>query len=232
MRFRRRITLVMSAVLMALLPSWPSRADMFGGDTMVLTQMLANAIKQLYELQEIVRAGQDSLNLMKDINRGINDSLRMVSSSGHSTDPGLYREVLRAEDLLRHLSDGYGAVSDSPNKTSQSETDQVVSEGVALNNALYDYAKELDQVGEQIKEYSHEVSPGGAQKLTAQSLGVMVHIMNQQLRATATGLKISAQALALQNKREKSDTAGFLNEANVLQDAMQKKETNFTFPRF
>jgi len=232
MRFAIRFVLVAMVFLPITLSPARSAADVWGGDTAVLIKLLANALEQLRELQEIVRSGSDSLNLMKEINRGINDSLRMTSSVGTITDPGLFDQIRRAEELLRHLSDSYGTVADSPNRTSQSETDQVVSEAIALNNSLYDYAKELDQVGEQIKEFSHAVSPGGAQKLTAQSIGVMVHVMNQQLRATATGLKISAQALAMQNKKDKSETLGFLTEAGVLQDAMEKQQTTFTFPRF
>ena len=64
-----------------------------------------------------------------------------------------------------------------------------------MNNSIYDYTAQLDKIGEEIKQYSHAVSPGGAQKLTAQSLGVVVHVMNEQLRATATGLKMQAQTI-------------------------------------
>ncbi len=209
-----------------------SRADLFGGDVAVLTQILLQAIKQLYELQRIVQTGQDTLYLMRDINRGINDSMKLVESLGPYIDPGLYKELKKFDDLLKHLEGTYGVVVDSPDRQPQEETDRVVSEGISLNNSLYDYAKELDQVGERIKTYSHEVSPGGAQKLTAQSLGVMIHILNQNLRATATGLKIQAQGLALQNKKEKQETEAFLGQARLLKRMMQTKEAKFEFPRF
>ncbi|WP_347355958.1 hypothetical protein [Bdellovibrio sp.] len=198
----------------------------------VLTQILVQAIKQLYELQRIVQSGQDTLNLMRDINRGINDSLKLVESLGPYIDPGLYKELKKVQDLVKHLNGSYGTVVDSPDRVPQEDTDRVVAEAISVNNALYDYAKELDKVGERIKIFSHEVSPGGAQKLTAQSLGVMVHVMNQQLRATATGLKIQAQALAVQNKKEKQGTEAFMSQAASLRTRMKKQEVKFEFPRF
>jgi hypothetical protein len=56
--------------------------------------------------------------------------------------------------------------------------------------------------------------------------------MNQNLRATATGLKIQAQSLALQNKKEKQETEAFLGQARLLKRMMQTKEAKFEFPRF
>lgn len=228
---KKRI-LAFSISVCLLVTPFRSNADLFGGDVAVLTQILAQAIKQLYELQQIVQSGRDSLNLLRDINRGINDSLRLVDSLGPYIDPGLYKELKKIEQLVKHLQGAYGVVVDSPDRVPQEDTDRVVAEAISVNNTLYEYAKELDKVGERIKLYSHEVSPGGAQKLTAQSLGVMVHVMNQQLRATATGLKIQAQALAIQNKKEKQSTEAFMGQAASLKTRMKKQEVKFEFPRF
>lgn len=228
---RKRFITILLSVSLVFMPLG-SRADLFGGDVAVLTQILVQAIKQLYELQRIVQSGQDTLNLMRDINRGINDSLRIVDTLGPYIDPGLYKDIKQMTDLIKHIQGSYGEVVDSPDKVPQEDTDRVVAEAISVNNALYNYAKELDQVGETIKKYSHEVSPGGAQKLTAQSLGIMVHVMNQQLRATATGLKLQAQALAVQNKKEKQETGAYLNQAGLLKKMMKKKEVKFEFPRF
>lgn len=227
----RKLTAILLSLCLLVTPL-RSKADLFGGDVAVLTQILVQAIKQLYELQRIVQTGQDSLNLMRDINRGINDSLSLVESLGPYIDPGLYKELKKIEQLVKHLQGAYGVVVDSPDRVPQEDTDRVVAEAISANNALYDYAKELDQVGERIKVFSHQVSPGGAQKLTAQSLGVMVHIMNQQLRATATGLKVQAQALAIQNKKEKQSTEAFIGQADSLRTRMKKQEVKFEFPRF
>ena len=38
----------------------PCRADIFGGDVVVLTQILANAIQQLIQLRQILSTGSDT----------------------------------------------------------------------------------------------------------------------------------------------------------------------------
>lgn len=221
------------AILMTITgPCNMAQASMFGEENFTLIQILAQAIKQLYELQRIVQNGQDTLGLIRDVNRGINDTLRALDTIGPYMDPGTYKEFKKVENIVEHLRSLYGEVATSKNQGVQADTDQVVAEAISLNNSLYEYAKELDGVGENIKKYSNEASPGVAQKLTAQSLGVLVHIMNQQIRAQATGLKLQAQGLAVQNKKEKETTTEYLKQADILGTAMKAKQGNLTFPRF
>ncbi len=210
----------------------PGRCDFWGGDLVYLAQILANNIKQLYELQQMLKNGQDTLGLLRDINRGVNDSLALVDSLGPYMDPGLYKDLHNVTEVIGHLRQIYGIAANSPGQKVQSDTDQVVAESLSLNNDLFSYAKELDQIGERIKSYSHDVSPGGAQKLTVQTLGVMVHVMNQQMRAQGQALKIQAQGLANVNKKEKDETRGYLEQAATLRQAMNQQDPKFEFPRF
>lgn len=209
-----------------------SRADMFGGDVVVLTQILAQAIAQLQQLKMILKDGQDSLNLLRDVNAGIFDTLRVLKSVSGRVDPGLYGELSKVEDVARKIQELYGVVTDSPLSESQSKTDQAVSEAISFNNDLYKYSKDLDQIGEEIKAYADDASPGRAQKLTAQSLGVVIHVMNQQLRAQATGLKLQAQALAIQNKKSKDETAEYMSQTQVIGESLSQYKFSPDLPRF
>lgn len=56
--------------------------------------------------------------------------------------------------------------------------------------------------------------------------------MNQQVRATGQGLKLQAQALAMENKKEKDRTEQFLKEGQQLKIKMQTISANFETPRF
>ena len=234
LKYKKIASRLAVAVTATALLSTPlsAQADMFGGDVAVLMQILANALEQLMQLEQLLSNAEDSLGLLKEINKGINDSLQMAKTNGIHIDPGLYQNITNAKTFIDHLNQAYGTVPASIDQQAQIETDQVASDGIAMNTALYQYANDLDQVGEQIKSYSHVVSPGGAAKLTAQSLGVIVHIMNEQLRATATGIKISSQALAMQNKKEKAETTAYLDQAKTLQNAMRSSQIPFDFPRF
>lgn len=223
------VCLGMAVLLSVSSPAW---GDLFGTDTAVLSQILQQAILQLAELKSILQSGKDTLGLLEDINRGINDSLQMAETLGIRIDPGIYRDLRRVDDAVRTVERLYGRAVDSPLATTQRNTDQTVAEAISFNNELNEYAQKLDRIGEEIKTYSHAVSPGGAQKLTAESLGVMIHVMNQQLRATGQGLKLQAQAMAVQNKKEKDYTAQYLKEAQGLKERMTTINPTFEVPRF
>ena len=219
-------------ISLTLLQPTSARADMFGGDVAVLVQILANAVQQLAQLQQILQTGSLNLALIRDINRGINDSLGLLQTISPYTDPGLYAEWSKAQKALEGIKSIYGDVVKSQLSKSQEHTDQNIAEAIALNNAIYAYTKDIDLVGEEIKQYSHAVSPGGAQKLTAESMGVMLNVMNQNLRAQATGLKIQAQSLALQNQKDKEYVRHLLDSSQKLNVALKNQDTRFNVPRF
>jgi len=213
--------------------SIPAKA-FFGNpaDTMYLAQILAQAIAQLQQLKTILKEGQDSLNLMRDVNAGIFDTLAVLQSVAKNADPGLYGNLKNIEAIARQLEVLYGIATDSPLKATQATTDQAVSEAIAFNNDLYEYTKNLDRIGEEIKSFANTASPGRAQKLTAQSLGVVIHVMNQQLRAQATGLKLQAQNLAIQNKKSKDESAAYMSQTKTIGDQLSSYKFDPQLPRF
>lgn len=143
-----------------------SRADLFGGDVAVLTQILANALQQLAKLNSILKSGNDSLNLMREIHKGINDSLNMIRTIDPNWNPGIYQDWENVDRALSELERIYGSIPTSTTESRvQKDSDQSIAEAVALNNSIYQYTKEIDRLGEEIKGASHAVSPGGAQKL-------------------------------------------------------------------
>ena len=215
-----------------LIPPSQSRADLFGGDVVVLAQILSNAIQQLMQLRQILSTGQNNLDLLREINRGINDSLQVIRTINPNQDPGLYKNWDNVQTALNAVEELYGGVIPSEYAQSQRDADQSVAETVTLNNSIYNYAKDVDDLGERIKEYSHQVSPGGAQKLTAQSMGIMLHVMTTQLRAQSTGLKLQAQSLAIQNKEDKSRTRSIAATSDALEAALESQSPTFTLPRF
>lgn len=226
-RFTLTLLIFMSPTL-----AQPAYADAFGADVVVLGKILANAISQLYQLMTIVQQGRDSLNLMRDINRGVNDSLAMMRTLDPKAAAGLYANWRTSSDALTRLQSIYGQVPRSADAGVQGDVDKGVAEAISMNNSLYDYAKQIDAIGEQIKSFSHSVSPGGAAKLSAQSMGVMVHVMDQSLRAQATGLKMQAQNLALKNKQDKDMTRHILQSSRDLSSAMRREPAEFRTPRF
>ena len=208
-----------------------ARCDLFGGDVAVLLNILANAVQQLAQLRSIVSNGQDALQLAKDINKGINDSLNLMKTVSPNSDAGIYSDWQKGNQSLKAVQSIYGTVAPSKEARVQQDADLSVAEAVSLNNSMYRYTAEIDEIGEQVKAASHSTSPGGAQKLTAETLGVMLHVMNQSLRAQATGLKLQAQVLAIQNRKDKEGSRQLLADADSLSTAMKTESIKFSIPR-
>jgi hypothetical protein len=229
---KKMIVVSLMAVGIVVYPTQFAKADLFGGDVVVLSQILIQTIQQLNQLRMIVQTGSDQLNAIRDINRGINDSLRLLRTISPNADPGIFRDWQRASDAIRAVTDLYGDIVQSKESRVQRSADQSVAEAVALNNAIYEYTQKIDEIGEEIKSYSHSVSPGGAQKLTAQSMGVMLHVMNQSLRAQATSLKLQAEAVALQNHKDKEASRETAELSDDLKVSLDRHSPKFETPRF
>lgn len=226
----KKLLTIITVVIMFCVPQ--ARASIFGEENIILAKILANALQQLAQLQSILNTGRDNLNLIRDINRGINDSLNLIRTISPNTDPGLYKDWEKVSDALSKIESIYGIVVDSHDARVQKDTDQSIAEAVSLNNSIYKYTKMIDEVGELIKLQSHSVSPGGAAKLTAQSLGVMLNLQNEMLRTQATGLKLQAQTLALQNRKDKDQTRQMVAGADNINSALAGAQPQFKLPRF
>jgi hypothetical protein len=55
-----------------------AQADMFGGDVVVLLKILAEQIKQYYQLKNIIQNGKGQLDLLRQVNQGIDNSVELI----------------------------------------------------------------------------------------------------------------------------------------------------------
>ena len=195
-------------ILLLLMPM-TSRADFFGGDLPLLSAILTQAIAQLGQLKAIMGNDHDVLNLLEQVNAGIGDAMGIMRTMNMTLQPGIFSDYQNAGDLFNELQSLYGTVSDTFDSKLETAQDQSVSEAITLNNEAFQYAAQVDPEAERIKDYAKVVSPAGASKLTAQSLGVLINVSNQILRVNAAMLKIMSENLAYQNRHEKMSSKAF-----------------------
>ena len=198
----------------------PARADFWGGDLVFLAQLVANTIQQLAQLRQIFSNGRDTLGLLRDINEGIREAMGIMRTLNTTIKPGVLSQYKRPEDMLRFIEQIYGPVAKTYNTPVEQLTDQSVAEAVTLHNQAFEYADTIDPEAERIKDYSRGVSPVGAGRLTAQSMGVLIHVSNQILRTNAAMLKVLSQNLALQNRHEKANSLQYQVQYEGLSDAL------------
>lgn len=220
---------LMSAVMVT---TKPAKADMFGGDIVVLTQILAQAIQQLIQLKQILSTGSDTLSLMRDINRGIRDGLAVIQMINPKFNPGLYGNLESADRVLAAITDLYGQIPQTSEARLQQAQDRSVSESIAMNGTLFRFADQADEESKRIIDHSRDVNPQGAAKLTAQSIAVLIGVTTQVLRTNSMMLKMMGENMALSNRKGKLQAEQFKSQYDGLSSGFSgmQKETNLTAP--
>lgn len=218
---RIRKTWIAGVMSLALLLPQPSRADLWGGDVIVLTQILANAVQQLIQLRQILSTGSDTLGLLRDINRGIRDGLSIIQILNPRFNPGLYGNLDTADRVLAVIQDLYGKIPQTGDAKLQQAQDQSVSESIAMNGTLFRFADQADDESKRMIAHAREVNPQGAAKLTAQSIAVLIGVTTQVLRTNSMMLKLMAENMALQNRKDKLQSAQFRTQYDGLSNAFQ-----------
>ena len=151
-KFRKSI-LTLTFSIGFLFSSPKARADLWGGDIHLLIQIVFNTLQQLMAMKDMLENQEDQLDLLREVNAGINDSLDMIRTSFPEIDPGIYSDWNKLGGALEKLAKLYGKPEKSSNSEVEEITDQSVAEAVVLNNDVYKYTREIDEVAERIKKY-------------------------------------------------------------------------------
>ena len=218
--FKNKIAPILVAVALLLTPT-ESKADLFGADVAVLSQILIQAIAQLYQLKAIFSTGDDTLNLLRDINQGVRDGLSVIQMINPKFNPGLYGNLQTAEQVQSVIQQFYGSIPQTSESRLQESQDRSVAESIAMNGTLFQFADQADEESRQIFDHSQSVSPQGAGKLTAQSIAVLIGVSTQVLRTNSMMLKMMGENMALSNRHEKLESAQFKTQYDGLSDAFQ-----------
>ena len=209
----------------------PAKADLFGGDVAVLSQILVQTIKTVYELQSIVETGEDTLRLMRDINAGLRTGLYLINISNPKSNPGVYGNLKDKDSVLRILRTVYGATPEGMDSDLVNSQDESVAEVISMNRNLYDYADQVDREREKILYHAQQVSPQGAGRLQNQALGVLIGVSTQVLRTQSQLLKIMAQNMAYETRKEKLATRNFQENYQSLSRGFSSLPQNTKLPR-
>lgn len=205
---KKKLTAISLSIILILEPR-SAKADLFGGDVVVLTQILAQAIQTVITLKSMLENGKDTLDLMRDINAGVRSGLDLIRIINPNFNPGVYGDLKDVDAVLRALQSVYGAIPQGMDEDLMRSQDQSVAEVIAMNRNLYDYADQVDREREKILFHAQVVSPQGAGKLQNQALGVLIGVMTQLLRTQSQMLKIMGQNMAYDNRKEKLSTQNF-----------------------
>lgn len=219
MKRMKKVFLAMILSITLIVPK-PAKADLFGGDVVVLTQILLNAIQQLAQLQQILTTGGDTLGLLREVNRGIKDGISALQMINPRFNPGIYGNLENADQVLRIIDDLYGRIPQTAEMRLQKAQDLSASESISMNGTLFRFADQADEESKRIFAHSQNVNPQGAAKLTAQSLAVLIGVSTQVLRTNSMMLKAMGENMALQNRKEKLQSSQFKAQYDGLSNGL------------
>jgi hypothetical protein len=229
MRLKKQVVSI--AMIFALVLPRPARADMFGGDILILAQILAQAMQTVIQLRSILSTGKDTLDLLRDVNAGIRSGLDLIRVVNPNFAPGVYGQLGTADEVMRALQALYGAVPQGMDHELIQSQDQSVAEVISMNRNVYDYADQVDRERERILFHSEGVNPQGAAKLQSQALGVLIGVSTQLLRTQSQMLKIMAQNMAYETRKEKLATQNFQENYRGLSQGLGSLKADPRLPR-
>ncbi len=218
-KYSLRKLVVSPILIVAILLPKPARADLWGGDVIVLVKILTQSIKQLVALKNIIGATKGQLELLREVNRGIKDGLNVIRILNPRFNPGLYGNLESADRVLAVINELYGAIPNTGESRLQEAQDLSVAESIAMNGQLFRFADEVDIESKRIIDHARQVNPQGAGKLTAQSMGVLIGVTTQVLRTNSMMLKMMSENMALQNRKEKLSSSQFKAQYEGLTNA-------------
>ncbi len=225
----KKIFLIPLLCISLALPA-PARADFWGADLPILAQILTQAIQQLAQLRAILGTGEDTLGLLRDINRGIRDGLAIIQIINPKFNPGMYGNLQTPDQILRMIQDIYGAIPQTADAKLQESQDQSVAESLAMHGNIYRYADQVDLESQRMLAHAQVVNPQGAGKLQAQSLAVLIGVTTQVLRTNSAMLKLMAENLALSNRKEKLNAEQFKTQYEGLSQGFSSLPTTTKLP--
>jgi hypothetical protein len=202
-----------------LLPK-PAKADFWGADIPLLIKIVANTVQELIVLKQIFQTGADTLGLMRDLNRGVRDGLQIIRILDPKFNPGLYGSLETADQVQRAIEDLYGVIPKTSEYRLQEAQDRSVSESIAMNGTLFQYADQVDVESKRIISHAQSVSPQGAAKLTAESIAILIGVTTQVLRTNSMMLKMMGQTMALSNRKEKLQASQFKTQYEGISSAL------------
>jgi hypothetical protein len=210
--------------------SQSAHADLFGGDDVILAQILVQAIQTVVQLKELLATGGDTLNLLRDVNSGIKSGLNLVQIINPNFNPGVYGNLDDASKVLQAVEEIYGAAPAGPDQDLIHSQDQSVAETISMNRRIYDFADQVDQQKDQIMLHASLVSPQGAGKLENQALAVLIGVSTQILRTQSQMLKLMAENMAMTNRKEKVRSKEMRENYKGLSDSFKSLPTSLNLP--
>jgi hypothetical protein len=185
--------IVLLAIFLVAAPS--TRADFWGGDIPLLTQIVTNTLNTLYELRKQSGMLGDELD-------GIKDKIYRIQTISEVVQPSSWDQWRDPREALRRLKLIYQTMPPEYRSAKSDAIEDELSKAMNMAARLVPQANTTFLSGKELERRGADASPGVASKLTASGVGTLVAMeaQNQAIQSHITSLL--AQMLADANEKE------------------------------
>ena len=192
-----------------------------GGVTQLpyLVKILSENIKRYEQLKTVIRQGENSEQLLRVINEGINNASGLLT----------LQKVARGSFEFQKI---YGEIPKNEEAIIYRFHDQSAAEGLGMVISFKEYAKKMEQNAQKVFGQAVYASPKGAQRMTAQMTAQILHALNQLIRINAQILQLQSEQLASSTKKGKDSGRHFKRVQDDMTEALERFKSSPRFPKF
>lgn len=215
----RKITF---AFLISLSLATPlARADLWGGDLPLLTQIVFNTLHTMYELQQQTEMLNDQLD-------GIKDRLNRIQTIAEVVQPSQWDRWRDPAEAIRRIKLIYGTLPKEYRSEKSDQVEEELSKAMNLISRVSRGAESSFRSGKEMEDRASNASPGVAQKLTASGVGTLISMEAQTQIIQSHIVSLLAQTLADANEKETRQVMSNGHSYGSISESLDTKTTLFS----
>lgn len=172
-----------------------AKADFWGGDLPLLTQIVFNTLHTMYQLQQQTVYWREQME-------GVNDRIDRIRTISEIVQPSTWDQWKDPQEALRRLKLVYYTMPKEYRSEKADVIEAEISKAMNLVSRVRPEAETTFNSGKELERRGADASPAVAQKLTASGMGTLVSMEAQSQILQSQIASLLAQMLADGNERE------------------------------
>ena len=228
---KRAIIVFATSLTLASPPVWAFSDGSGWVQVSYLIKLVAESIRRYQQLQMMIQYSKDAQSYMREINSGLEASIRLLESLPIK-DEKILGDLRTFQRSLKEIEKIYGAIPKSPDEAFQQINDLTVAESLKMVNGATEYAEKQEANSVRLEARSWDMSPKGAMRMQAQVSSQILHTLNQILRMNAQLLKMQSADLAAKNREEKQNVMKFQRFSKEVSLTSKTFTGDLSLPKF
>ncbi len=204
-----------------LLATSSARADFWGGDLPLLTQIVTNTLMTLYQLREQTKMMEEEMD-------GIKGRIDRIQTIAEVVQPSTWQQWKDPAEALRRLKLIYHTLPKEYRSPKSDEIEEEISKAMNAIARIGPGAESSFRSGKEIERMGADSSPGKAQKLTATGVGSLITLESQNLVLQSHITGLLSQMLAQANENETRQVVSRGNSFSGFSESLGKYDSRFS----